>query len=42
MNLEQISSVLAVVVLFSLRLAVPVGLTWMLGQLLRRVAPQAS
>jgi hypothetical protein len=42
MTVEQLSSLFAVTLLFILRLALPVILTWLLGQLLRRVAPQPS
>ena len=42
MSVEELSSLFAVVVLFILRLALPVTLTWLLGQVLRRVAPQPS
>jgi hypothetical protein len=42
MTVEQLSSLLAVAVLFILRLALPVTLTWLLGRVLRRVAPQPS
>ncbi len=42
MTVEQLSSLFAVVLLFVLRLALPVTLTWLLGQVLHRVAPQSS
>lgn len=42
MSIDQLSSVLAVIVLLGARFVVPVTLTWLLGQILRRVAPQAS
>jgi len=42
MTVEQLSSLLAVVVLFMLRLALPVAFTWLLGQVLRRVAPRPA
>jgi hypothetical protein len=42
MLVEQMSDLLAVVVLFALRLVVPYLATWLFGQVLRRLVPTPS